>query len=93
MKIEVKKKARRVFERVEFEEPTVRDCLTAVRISGKDEGLEYQAALLATIGIFDGKKLTMEDVLEMPQADFLALRDGFLASLAEQLDSATEKAL
>jgi hypothetical protein len=85
MKIQVKKRTRLRIEHAEFDEPTVRDCLNAVRISGKEEGLEYQAALLASIGMFDGKKLTMEDLLEMPQADFLELRDGFLSAMEKEL--------
>lgn len=83
--IKVNKKSRVKFKEIEFDEPTVRDCLHAVRISGKEEGLEYQAALLSVIGKFDGKKVTMEDLLEMPQADFLELRDGFLAAMEREL--------
>lgn len=83
--IKINAKARKRFKEVVYDEPTVRDCLAAIRISGKEEGLEYQAALLATIGAFDGKKLTMEDLLEMPQADFLELRDGFLLEMEKEL--------
>ncbi len=83
--IKINKKSRVKFKDVEFDEPTVRDCLQAVRISGKEEGLEYQAALLSVIGKFDGKKVAMEDLLEMPQSDFLELRDGFLAAMEQEL--------
>jgi len=95
MKIEIKKKKSASFTKVELAEPTVGDLVNAERIAGKIDSLDGVLALLATIGTFDSKKLTIEELKGISTKDFFelsnALKDTGMGELAEQLSSSLEK--
>lgn len=81
MKVTVKKQENSLtFENIEAREALVEDMLNAQRVSGEAEGAAFNAALVAEICTFDGKKLTWEDVQKMRASDFLSLQ----LELAEQ---------
>ncbi len=103
MKITVKKQENPLrFENIEAREALVEDMLAAQRISGESEGIGFNMALTAEICLFDGKKLTYEDVRKITASDFLSLQleladQGALGSkellsyLQEKLTSATKQ--
>lgn len=93
--VKTESKAKIAYEKVEMREPKVADMIAAQRISGQSEGAAYEAALLAQICTFDGKKLQMEDVTELEMEFFFQLKDsmlgGGLTKLVQQfLDSAAQ---
>lgn len=75
MKVTVKKNENPLkFENIEAREALVEDMLNAQRASGESEGVGFNMALMAEICTFDGKKLTYEDLRQMPASDFLSLQ-------------------
>jgi hypothetical protein len=73
----------------------VQDIINAQRSSGANDGASYEAALIAEITTFDGKKMQYEDILDMDMDFFFKLKDammdGALSNLVKQLfSSATE---
>lgn len=60
-------------QNVQMQEVSVQDEMIAAQISGATEGYSFMLALLAQICIFDGKKLTMEDLRHLKSSDFLEL--------------------
>lgn len=95
MKIDVKKAEGLKFENVEAREAEVQDMLNAQRASGKTEGIDYTIALFSEICLFDGKKLTVEDLRKLSMSDFLELQnglmDGGIMGSTEQLSALLEK--
>lgn len=61
------------FKEVEMREASVEDEIQAVKISGVDQGYDFQLALLAVLCTFDGQKYVMEDLKKLSRADFLQL--------------------
>lgn len=95
MKITIKKSEAKEYQNIEIREPKVADFLEAERIAGKSEGVGFITALTACICIFDGQKLTYEDVQGLPIPLFLDLQkalveNGLLAS-AEPLSTSSPK--
>ena len=86
------------YENVEIIEPLTKDSIAALRIAGDiggDNNLNFVAALIARCCLFDGKKLTYEEVLNLPSNDFLAIsmelgNSGFLQTPES---SSTESAI
>ena len=75
MKVTVQKQENPLkFENIEAREALVGDMLIAQRISDAGEGPAFNAALMAQICTFDGKKLTFEDLQKMRASDFLSLQ-------------------
>lgn len=74
------------FKEVELRVPKVADMIAAERMAGADAGeLRNSAALLAVIGVFDGKKVVMEDILNLELSDFLELQEGSRGLISEEL--------
>jgi len=53
--------------------PLVEDMIAAERISGKNQGFEFLAALLSQCALFDGVPVPPEDVRRLSTADFLTI--------------------
>lgn len=77
MKIKLKKNTQAArYENVEIIEPMTKDSIAAMRVAGSMDGnnnLNFVAALVARCCLFDGKKLTYEEVLNLPSNDFLSI--------------------
>jgi hypothetical protein len=74
MKVELKKSESKKVKKVELREPTVMDLIVATRMSGGSEsGIEFNASLISTVGLFDGAPLSKEEVCAMGLTDFLPL--------------------
>lgn len=81
MKITVNKATGRLsFREVEMNEPLMEDVILAERITGKTDGVEFQLALLAQVGIFDGKKLPPEELRGLSMKDFLSISTELLGT-------------
>ena len=65
------------FEEVEVRKPTVKDSIYAQRVSGKDQGVKFVAALLASCAKFDGKTVVAEQIEKMEISDFLECAQAF----------------
>lgn len=63
------------YENVEVREVLVEDVIEAQRVSEKSSGREYEAALIAQVATFDGKKLLMEDIKKLPESFFFEIFD------------------
>jgi len=78
MKITLKKNDQAArYENVEIIEPLTKDSIAAMRVAGDvgsgGNNLNFVAALIARSCLFDGKKLTYEEVLNLPSNDFIAI--------------------
>lgn len=83
------------FENVVARKAEVQDMLTAQRVSASNEGIEFTLGVIAECCLFDGKKLTVEDLRKISFEDFLALQEelmaGGLMGSEEQLYSSLGK--
>lgn len=61
------------FEEVELTEALTGDLIRAERITGKAEGIEYLAAVISQVAVFDGKKLPPEELYGLSATDLTAL--------------------
>lgn len=76
------------FKEVELSVPKARDMLSAERLARANGGdMRNSAALLSIIGVFDGKKVVMEDILNMELSDFLELQEGCQGLISQELAS------
>jgi len=62
-----------VIKEAVMREPLVEDLIMAERISAKVDGVEFTAALLSQITIFDGASLPPEGLRRLSSKDFLDL--------------------
>lgn len=76
-------------EKVELRRPTVKDSIYAQRVSGKDQGMKFCAALVSACAKFDGKTLPAEEIEKMEDTDFLEL----LRALGFKPSSAAKESL
>lgn len=91
-----KEKVKNTIKQVVVNEMTVQNMVDASRLASTQDGPAFMAALLSQICVFDGKKLTYEEVTGLPAAVFLELSaalatSGMLPS-EEQLSTLSEKA-
>ena len=77
------------FKKVEVRTILVKDVIEAQRVSEMTSGRKYESALVAQIATFDGKKLLMEDIMNLPDTFFFNIYDkatgGTLTALVEHL--------
>lgn len=78
MQITKKKEVFPEYENIEVREPLVEDVIEAQRVSGTASGRGYEAALIAQVATFDGKKLLMEDVIKIPERFFFDILDAVM---------------
>lgn len=76
----VKSPKKKDFKKVEIREPLMEDVILAERIAGKTEGAEFQLALLAQVGTFDGEKQPPEELRGLSMKDFLSVSTELLGS-------------
>lgn len=78
MNITKKKEEFPTYENVEYREILVEDIVASELVSEQKSGSKYEAALISQVATFNGKKLTMEDILRMRSTDFFLLKDSVL---------------
>ena len=66
------------YDNIEVREPLVEDVIEAQRVAGTASGRAYEAALVAQVCTFDGKKLVMEDVKKIPERFFFDIYDAVM---------------
>lgn len=85
MKITKKKEEFPKYENVEVREVLVEDVIQAELVSEAKHGKKYEAALVAQIATFDGKKLTMEDIIKLPESFFFDIYDAAMNGEVKKL--------
>jgi len=79
------KKLETPFKEVELREPTVKEVIKALDMA-RDNDFRLGVALLHLCATFDGKKLTMEEIEELPLSFFSELSEKLREFLPKNLE-------